>query len=140
MAIKKGGVLDKISSLLDFSINMACKNNLIDNKTASLIKNGKNTVINSISDKIEENLTNQIKSVEKLENYCEKWINSYNNRDIDSMNKVYKNIENYLQKTLPIEKIINQARKIENLHNLIKNSGNNFDITKEQEVLAEKLA
>ena len=140
MAIKKGGVLDKISSLLDFSINMACKNNLIDNKTASLIKNGKNTVINSISDKIEENLTNQIKSVEKLEKYCEKWINSYNNRDIDSMNKVYKNIENYLQKTLPIEKIINQARKIENLHNLIKNSGNNFDITKEQEVLAEKLA
>ena len=59
MAIKKGGVLDKISSLLDFSINMANRKNLIDSKIASLIKDGKNTVINSISDKIEENLTTQ---------------------------------------------------------------------------------
>ena len=140
MAIKKGGVLDKISSLLDFSINMANRKNLIDSKIASLIKDGKNTVINSISDKIEENLTTQLKSIEKLENYCSKWESSFNNKDINGMTKAYKSIENYIQKTLPIERIIKQARKIESLHNIIINNGNNFDITKEQEILAEKLA
>ena len=139
MAIKKGGVLDKISSLLEYTISIANKKNLIDNKTANLIKDGKNTIINSISDKIEESLTNQLKSIEKLESYCEKWTSSYNNKDIEAMNKSFKNIEKYLNKTLPIEKILNTARKIENLHNLIKNNGNNFDISKEQELLAEKL-
>ena len=139
MAIKKGGVLDKISGLLDYSINIANKKNLIDNKTSILIKNGKNTIINSIGEKIEENLTNQIKSIEKLESYCEKWNQSFENKDIKSMNSAYKNIQKYINKTLPIENILKEARKIENLHNLIKNSDNNFDITDEQKLLAEKL-
>ena len=140
MAIKKGGVLDKISDLLDYSIKIANKKNLIDNKTAILIQNGKNTIISTISDKIEESLENQVNSIEKLQSYCEKWSKSYEKQDIKSMNNAYKNIEKYLEKTLPIENIIKEARKIKNLHNLFKNNGNRFDITIEQKILAEKLA
>ena len=138
LAVKKGGILDKISGLIDFSINMASKKNLIDKREASLIKNGKDTIITSISDKIEESLKNQIKSIEKLEKYCERWFLSLENKDLKSMNNAYKNIQKYLNKTLPIERVLKEARKIESLHNIIKNNGNDLDITEEQLELAEK--
>ena len=38
-----------------------------------------------------------------------------------------------------LEDIINKARKVENLHNLIKNNGKSFDLTEEQKQLAEQL-
>ena len=43
-----------------------------------------------------------------------------------------------LEKIVPLENIINSARKIENIHNLIKNNGNNFNIT-EEILLAQRL-
>lgn len=73
LAVKNGGILDKTSDLLDYAINLANKKDLIDKTTSSLIKNGKNTLISSISNKIEETLTNQLKAVEKIEKYSKKW-------------------------------------------------------------------
>lgn len=140
LAVRNGGILDKTSDLFDSALNLAKKKNLINNNIASLIKQGKNTIISSISNKIEETLTNQIKAVEKLENYCEKWNESYGNKDFSEMEKSYKNIKTYLSKTVPLENIINNARKIENIHNLIKNNGNNFNISENELKLAEKLA
>lgn len=139
LAVKNGGILDKVSDLFDLALNYAKKKNLINNSIANMIKKGKNTIISSISNKIEETLTNQIKAVEKLENYCEKWNMSYGDKDFSEMEKAYKNIKTYLSKTVPLENIINEARKIENLHTLIKNNGKNFDITEEALKLAEKL-
>ena len=73
LAVKNGGILDKVSELLDYAIDIANKKELIDTTTMSLIKNGKNTLISSISNKIEETLTNQLKAVEKIEKYSKKW-------------------------------------------------------------------
>ena len=52
-------------------------------------------------------------------------------------NKKCKKIN--LEKIVPLENIINSARKIENIHNLIKNNGNNFNITEEEILLAQRL-
>lgn len=139
LAVKNGGILDGVSDLLDYAINLAKKKNLIDSSISSLIKKGKNSIISSISNNIEESLTNQLKAVEKLEKYCENWNEAYGNKDFSGMEKAYKNMENYLNKTVPLEKTINEARKIENLHNLIKNNGQNFDISEEEIKLSEKL-
>lgn len=140
MAVRSGGILDNVSDLLDFAIKTARNKNLINSNVAGLIKQSKNSIIKSVSSKIEESLTNQIKAVEKLENYCEKWNTAYENRDFSEMDKNYKNIESYIKKTVPLEQTINKARKIENLHSLIKNNGKNFNISNEEFLLAEKLA
>ncbi len=140
LAVKNGGILDKVSDLLDYTIDFAKEKNVIDKNISSLIKNGKNSIIKSVEENIEETLTNQIKAVEKVEKYCNNWNIGYASQDITAMNKAYKNIKNNLEKIVPIENIINKARTIENLHNLIKNNGNSFDLTKEEELLAEKLA
>ncbi len=139
LAVKKGGILDKISDLLDYSINFANNKKLIDKSVVSLLKNGKNSIINSISNNIEETLTKQIKAVEKLEKYCETWNIAYGTQDISSMEKAYKNIKNNLSKVVPLETIINKARTIENIQNLIKNNGNKFDISNLEMELAQKI-
>lgn len=140
LAVKNGGILDSISNLLDISINLAKSKNLINSNVAKMLKQSKNTIINSVSNKIEETLTNQLKSVEKLEKYCDNWKGYYENKDFSGMEKSYKNIESYLNKVIPLENTINEARKIQNIHSLIKNNGKNFDISNNELELAKKLA
>lgn len=139
MAIKKGGIIDTVSDLLDLAVKTANKKGLIDNTISSLIKSGKNTILDTLSEKIESSLENQIKSIEKLESYCEKWNEYYKLEDFDKMEKTFKNIEKYINKTIPLENTIKTARKIENLHNLIKNNGQDFKLSEEEKKLAEKL-
>ncbi len=139
LAVKKGGILDKVSELLDYSINFANNKNLIDKSISNLLKNGKNSIINSISNSIEETLTKQIKAVENLEKYCENWNIAYSVQDISGMEKAYKNIKNNLNKVVPLETMINKARTIENIQNLIKNNGNKFDISNLEKELAQKI-
>ena len=50
-----------------------------------------------------------------------------------------KKIKNYLEKVMPLENIIKESYTIENLHYLIKNNGQNFDITPEEKELVELL-
>ncbi|MBO5398256.1 MAG: hypothetical protein J6A36_04940 [Clostridia bacterium] len=139
IAIKKGGMIDTVSDLLDMTIEKIEDKNLINKTTANLIKKGKNSILDSVADKIEDTLENQVKNIEKIKNYSEKWKESFDSKDLESMTKNFKNIEKYLKETMPLENTIKEARKIENLQNLIKNNGGNFDITTEEMQLAEKL-
>ena len=138
MAVKKGGLLDKTSKLLDVAINLASNKNIINKDMASLIKKGKNTIINSIGDKLEQNITNQIKTIEKIEKYCENWNNAYLEKNLSKMEKEIKNIHKGLEKIVPLENVINNARKVETLHNIIKNTGD-FNLSEETFQLAERL-
>ena len=55
------------------------------------------------------------------------------------MEKEYKKIEKEYKNLIPIENTINDIRKIEKLHNLIKNNGQNFELTQDEKELIEKL-
>lgn len=138
-AIKKGGLIDSISGVLDWGIKKAKTNKLIKSSTANLIKKGKNIILNNVSDSIENNLDSQIESVEKTDKYIEKWKSYYEEKDFTNMDKQFKKIEKELEKILPLENIITKARQLENIHNLIKNNGKNFNLSQEELELANKL-
>ena len=138
--IKKGKLIDGISEVLDWGIDMANENNLISKSTSRAIKKGKNTMLNNISSNIEENTNLQIESIEKIEKYTEKWNKYFNNKDFSNMEKQYEKIEKELETIIPLEDVIIKARQVENLHNLIKNNGQNFNLSKEELELAKKLA
>jgi hypothetical protein len=139
-AVKNGGLIDSVSSALDSAIKFAKNKGLINQTTATLIKQGKNTILKSVTSKIENELTDQVEAAEKLESYCNKWKENYENQNFSGMESNYKNIEKYLSKITPFENTITQARTIENLHSLIKNNGNKFELTENEKILAEKLA
>ena len=139
LAVKNGGIIDKFSELFDYVIDLAEKKEIISNNISNLIKNGKNTIMESISNKIEDTLTNQLKSIEKIEKYCENWNLAYSIQDISGMEKAYNNIKNNLEKVIPLENTLNKARVIENLQNLLKSKNYDFNLTESELRLAEKL-
>lgn len=138
-AVKSGGVIDGISTLLDSVINRTRKAGLIDNNVSSLIKRGKNIILNNIENNIENTFKKQYQNLEYMNKCIDNWKNSFKNQDFAKMEREYKKLEKQLQQIAPIEKTINEAKTIEVLHNLIKNNGQDFNLTNEQLELAERL-
>lgn len=139
-AIEKGGLVDNASKIIDNLLDKAENNNLINPSIGNIIKNGKDVVLGILNKNVENNIENQVKSINKLNTYIKNWNKAYEKQDFNSMEKEYKKIQKELKNLMPLEATINNARKIENLHNLIKNNGKNFNISQYEKELAEKLA
>ena len=138
-AIKSGGIIDNISNLLDHIINEVYKKGLINSTISKTIKQGKNTILNNVEKNIENTFNKQINSLEYTKKYINNWKEYFNNKNFVGMEKEYKKIEKEISNLIPIEKTINDVKTIKNIHNLIKNNGQDFNLTKEQLELAEKL-
>ena len=138
-AVKSGGIIDSTSNLIDFVLNKIQKNDLLSNTTINIIKKGKDLLLDNVNKNIENTLTKQVTSIEKLNEYSENWNKYFELKDFDNMDKEFEKIQNELKEVIPLENTLKQVRKIENIHNLIKNNGQNFDISEIEKELAEKL-
>ena len=139
-AVKNGGIIDSVSEIFDSVLNKIYSTGKINSTTFNLIRNGKNSILNNVEKNIEATLTSQITSSQRMENYINNWKNYFDKKDFLGMEKEYKKIKLELKDLVPLENTINNARAIENLHNLIKNNGQNFDLTQEEIELANKLS
>ena len=138
-AVKNGGIIDSVSTLLNSVINKVVENGIISNSVGNIIKNGKNALLNNITKNIESEFENQVNNIEKLQKYTDNWKEYFNNRNFEGMEKEYNKIEDQLTNIAPIEKTIQAARTVENLHMLIKNNGQNFNLSPEEIELAKML-
>ena len=138
-AVKTGGIIDGISNVIDVVLNKTTKSGLIDKNISSLIKNGKNVILDNVSKNIEETFTSQLEGIEKLAKYENNWKNYYQEKDFNGMEREYQKIKNKLNELMPLEKTIKEARTIENLHEIIKNNGQNFNLDENQIKLAQML-
>ena len=139
-AIKSGGIIDSVSDILDSVLNKINDDGKKDNSEYKLIKNGKNSILNNVKNNIESNLNEQITASKNLEKYIDNWKEAFYKKDFSSMEKEFKKIHIKIRELIPIENTINSARNIENLHELIKNNGQNFNLTQEEIELANKLS
>lgn len=139
-AVKNGGIIDSTSTVLGKVIDEARKNKMINPTTATLLKRGKNMILESVNNNIEDLMTSQIKSLEKIDKYSNNWNKYYNDRDFEGMQKEYNKLKKELNNVIPLENTIKEARRIDNLHELIKNKGIDFNLSKEELELAQKLA
>lgn len=138
-ATKNGGVLDIVSNIFDFALDKAVDNEKITKSMKNSIKSKKNSIVKDIKNKVSENLEKQEKNIEKLNEYNNKWEKCFEEKDLKGMKNAKNNITKYLEKVMPLENVINNARKIEIMHNLIESTGS-FDITDEEKELASALA
>lgn len=137
-ATKSGGILDGISDLFDFALEKSVESGKISKSERQKIKSSKNSILKEIKGNISEEVDNQIKYVEKIEEYNEKWKTCFENKDLNGMKNANRNIQKYLEKTLPLETLLKEARKIEIMQNLVESTGN-FEITEEEQELAGAL-
>lgn len=138
-AVKSGGIIDGISSLVDSVLDKIKKSGSMDSNVISVIKKGKNVILNNIESNIEKSFNNQRDNINNMDKYINNWKKYFDKKDFNGMEKEYKNLEKQIKDIAPIEKIINDAKTIEVLHNLIKNNGYNFNLSTEQLELVEKL-
>lgn len=138
-AVKSGGIIDGMSSLLDTVIEKVKQAGLINHTIAQTIKKGKNIILDNIENNIENTFDKQYASIENTEKYINNWKNYFEEKNFKGMEKEYNKIEKELKNMAPIEKTINDARTIEILHHLIKNNGQDFNLTQEQIELTKKL-
>lgn len=138
-AIESGGIIDGVSDVLDFTLNKVKNAGIINSTVENTIRKGKNVILNNVKSNIESMFNNQYESIEKVNNYIDEWKNNYENKNFEGMEKEYNKLMKEMKNLVPLEATINEARNIENLHNLIKNNGKNFNLTNEQVELAQKL-
>ena len=138
--IKSGGILDSVSDLLDDILDKIEESGKVNTTILDVIESGKDTILDNIEKNIESTLTSQITDSTALEEYMNNWKECYNNQDFDGMEKEYNKIQSKLKDLVPIETTINNARNIELLHNLIKNNGQDFNLTEEAQELATQLS
>ena len=138
-AVEKGGIVDSVSDVLDFTLDKVSDMGLLSKNITKVIKSGKDALIDNVSSDIKKEFKTQNKNIENLNKYNNNWKESFEAKDFSSMEKYMKKINNLLNKTLPLENTIKNARTIENLHELIKNNGKSFELTNEELQLAELL-
>ena len=138
-AIKKGGIIDSVSNVINNVVNQASKNELISKGTTRLIKKGKNVILDTVSSQIEDKFLNELKSLEKVSKYIENWKSSYNNKDLVGMEREYNKLKKQINLITPLQSTINEAKKIENVHTLLKNKGKNYELSEVEQELANKL-
>jgi len=134
-AVKNGGIIDSISDTLDNVLESATRNDLISKTTSSLIKKGKNAILDTISTNIEEKFMQDVNSLELVSKYISNWKNYYNLKDLDGMEKEYKKIKKQMNTIMALENTISEAKQIENVHNLIKNKGIGYELSEQEKEL-----
>lgn len=138
-AIQSGGLIDGMSSLLDTVIEKVRKAGLINSTVANTIIKGKDIILSNLESNITSTFNKQYESIENINKYIGNWKEYFENKDFNGMEKEYKRIEKQLKNVAPIENTINNANSIQILHNLIKNNGQDFNLSQEQLELVEKL-
>ncbi|MGN1326818.1 MAG: hypothetical protein ACI4VQ_01870 [Clostridia bacterium] len=138
-AVKTGGIIDSVSDVLDYTINKVVEKGKINSSVGNVIKQGKNSILNNVTKNIENEFEHQIDNIEQLDKYIDNWKNYFNDKNFEGMEKEYNKINSKIKEIAPIEKTIQNGRTVENLHKLIKNNNQNFDLTQEQLELANML-
>lgn len=138
-AIEVGKTIDGISNLLDKGINNLKKSKVIDKDVAKTLKEGKNEIIKNIEKNIDNSFSKQITNTEKLEKHISNWQKDYNQKNFEGMEKEFNKMEKIMKELIPMENTFKNYRNIENLQNLIKNNGKNFNLSQEEIDLANKL-
>ncbi len=139
-AIGNGGILDTVSNVLEDVVDKAYQKGKINYTVNNLIKKGKDVIINNVSNNIKNELDYQSNSIEKLNTYINNWKEYYNNKNFEGMEKEYNKMKIQIDNVLPIENTLKEMRTVENIHLLIKNNGQNFNITESELKLAENLS
>ncbi len=138
-AVESGGLIDGVSNLLDTVVDKVNASGLISNGVAETIKQGKDIILNNVESNIENTFSKQYEAIENVDNYISNWKESFEKQDFNSMEKEYQKLEEQMQEIAPIAKTIEEAKTIEVLHNLIKNNGQDFNLSNDQLKLVEKL-
>ena len=138
-AIGSGGVIDTFSDLIDKASNKIYQKGIINSQIKSVITGGKDIILNNVTSNIKNEMNFQERSIHNIGKYVDNFNEYLKSKDFEGMTKEWKKIQNNLKSIIPLENILKQVRQIENIYNLIKNNGNNFELSQEELEIIKKI-
>lgn len=138
-AIQSGGILDNFSNLFDTVLNKLEISGKINSTVSNILYKGKDIILSNVEKNIQQTFNNQIDSFNNVENHINTWQKNFDKKDFEGMEKEYSTLKEISENLAPIEKIINKLKEIETIHNLIKNNGQNFNLSEQELELIKKL-
>ena len=128
-AIGNGGIIDTVSDLIDKSLVKIQKKGIIGYQVKNLITKGKDIILNNVTTSLKNEMKFQENSIYEIENYINNFNDFFNNKDFEGMTKEYHKIQDKLETVIPLENIMREISRTEIVYNLIKNNGNNFNLS-----------
>ena len=125
-ATKQGGIIKTVSKGLSKGIDAGVKSGAIPKSVGSIIKAGKTTILNEFNFSLESQMKKEIKKFDTLNDLNKKWYDALDKRDFNKMTKYTEKISELSKDLVKFSNIIEETKKIEELHNFIKEN-NSFD-------------
>ena len=125
-ATKQGGIIKTVSKGLSKGIDAGVKPGIIPKSIGGILKAGKTTMLNEFSNSLESQMRKEIQKFDTLNDLNKKWYDALDQRDFDKMTKYTEKISALSKDLVKFSNIINETKKIEELHNFIKEN-NSFD-------------
>ena len=125
-ATKQGGIIKTVSKGLSKGIDTGVKSGIIPKSIGGILKAGKTTMLNEFSNSLESQMRKEIQKFDTLNDLNKKWYDALDQRDFDKMTKYTEKISVLSKDLVKFSNIINETKKIEELHNFIKEN-NSFD-------------
>ena len=137
LVTQKNGILEELSNVISKSIKGAKGN--IDSDLYDFLKDGKAIITKSLDESVNNIIKEQKDLIKDIDKYINNWEKAKTEKDIKKMQIEYEKIENKLETTELLEETKDKIKEIDNLHKLILNNGNNFNLSDNQVELAKIL-
>ena len=125
-ATKQGGIIKTVSKGLSKGIDAGVKSGAIPKSIGGILKAGKTTMLNEFSNSLESQMRKEIQKFDTLNDLNKKWYDALDKRDFNKMTKYTEKISELSKDLVKFSNIIEETKKIEELHNFIKEN-NSFD-------------
>lgn len=88
---------------------------------------------------MEQSFKDQYNSISNIEKSIGKWETAFENKDMKNLDKEFEKITSELKGIMPIKDLMFKTEEISNIQELLKNNGNDFNLSKEQLDMAKKM-
>lgn len=139
-AIYSGKILDNISNLINKYVNEKQVEGKIDKTTSEKVLENKSILMQNISTNIENELINQMRDLNILRKYNLEWKKAFKDRNLEEMNKIYKEIQKKEEKVIPIKNVLEDIYKINIIQNILDKNKGDFKLAEEEFLHLKEMA